>query len=313
MRRHVVFSFIVVFWCLAVCTVLSAKIEEQMTAQVAKVESKEYMLPLDVLFEDENGMHLYEVVQSEGMENGKRVRENEEFWIQEDCVEILDEFATYIRYASKEIESGTLVEISPLYKGESAEYLVIDFGDTYVVSVEEGLQPFMQEAVKAELGLSKESTVYNMKDVRAFSKNFPVLGVILSALLASMILWVVSWKKKIPLFSLNTGICGVLFAVFYWFVQKIEIPDSLLAKWNILAFGYYQREISEVFHFLKEANEVMYQELVCIYMKNTVIFMCILLFIQGGIFAYIKVICKNQFACCSDRKDTQKFELLNLQ
>ena len=285
MRRHIVFSFIFVFWSLAVCTVLSAKIEEQMTAQVAKVEAEDKLLPMDVLFEEEDGVHLYIVVKSEGLEKGRRVAEIDEgeFWLNEDCVGIIDDFATYIRYASKEIAPGDLVETTPLYRGKAAEYLVIENGKARMLSVQGELKPFMKEAVKIDLGLSEDSAIYHMSDVKSFAKNFPMIGVILAALATSITLGIRSWKKAKEAkkharsLVMNIGACGVLFLVFTKLVQKIEVPDSLLPKWNIFEFGYYKDELSEVFHFLKEANETMYKELIWIYSKNMIIFTGIIL------------------------------------
>lgn len=281
MRRHVVFSFILVFWSLAVFTVLSAKIEEQMTAEVVTVKAEEYLLPMDVLVEDENGVHLYEVYKGDGWEQGSRVGEVDSgtFWLNEDSVGIIDEYTTYIRYASKMILPGNLVKTTPLYKGDSEEYLVIDSRKVQMLSVEEEVLPFMQKAVKVDLGLSEDSIVYNMSEIKAFPKNFPIIGAAIATLNISIMLWIVSWrkakevKKNAVLITVNVGICSALFLVFRKLVQKIELPDSLLPKWSIFEFGHYKSEFLEVFGALKELDLALFQEVKQIYVKNIILFL----------------------------------------
>lgn len=68
MKRNVICVFSLVLWCLLGCTVLSGKVEEQMTVKMIGTELKEerleggvvqMTLPGDCLITDENGFHLY--------------------------------------------------------------------------------------------------------------------------------------------------------------------------------------------------------------------------------------------------------------
>ena len=165
MRRHCVFFFTLVFWSLAVCTILSTKIEEQMTAEVVIVESEKYTIPMDVLFQDEMGDHVYHVVSGEGFEKGKRVDEVTygNYWLNEDCVGVNLEELKYIRYASKEIGVGDLVKTTSLHAGNSEEYLVINSQQASVVVVENALHPFMAESVKIYLNLCLFLKIISMR------------------------------------------------------------------------------------------------------------------------------------------------------
>lgn len=296
MRRHIVFVFIFIFWGLAVCTVLSEKIEEQMTAEVFVQRAEDYSLPLDALFWDEEGQHLYKVVNGEGWEAGKRVNEvnRGNFWLNEDRIGVNDSHADYIRYASKEISPWELVEMMPLYEGGPEDYLVIEADDARIVSVEEGLKPFMQEAIKVELGLPEESTVYNLNDVKSFFGNFPILGGIVALLLASIILWTYSWRcsrelrKNRVLLGANVLVSVGMFWGFQKLVQKLEFPSSLLPQKNILRFGYYKNQFIEIFEALKEGSQSFAEEIIGIFTSNCIICGVFVLFVLVISLIFIK-------------------------
>ena len=77
MKRKVLCVFSLVVWVLVVCTFLSSKIEEQMTAQVVTVDRAPLgnILPMESLFYDKTGYHLFEMVEGTGWESGLRARE----------------------------------------------------------------------------------------------------------------------------------------------------------------------------------------------------------------------------------------------
>lgn len=88
MKRKVVCVGILVFWGLVVCTILSVRIEEQMTIQAVKAEAKEekiepgysrLTIPADALIQDENGTHLYYAETGDGWEEGNRVVERDPY------------------------------------------------------------------------------------------------------------------------------------------------------------------------------------------------------------------------------------------
>ena len=77
MKRKVLCVLSLVAWVLVVCTFLSSKIEEQMTAQVVTVDRAPLgnILPMESLFYNEKGYHLFEMVEGTGWESGLRARE----------------------------------------------------------------------------------------------------------------------------------------------------------------------------------------------------------------------------------------------
>src|SRR5699024_9527251 len=86
MKRNVICVFGLVLWCLLACTVLSQKIEEQMTVGVVLtyLEEKEigrgvvqHVLPGDCLISDENGFHLYRAEEGAGWDTGIHLQEEQ--------------------------------------------------------------------------------------------------------------------------------------------------------------------------------------------------------------------------------------------
>lgn len=122
MKRKVLFVFSLVAWVLVVCTLLSGKIEEQMTAQVVTVSRNPFganILPLESLFYDETGYHLFEMVEGIGWESGTRARElgNQRYSIVENEDDENDETQ---EVSASPSYNGKLIRFSPrpLREGE---------------------------------------------------------------------------------------------------------------------------------------------------------------------------------------------------
>lgn len=78
MKRKALCVVSLILWVLMACTILSFKIEEQMTARVVTADRNSYgpaVLPLESLSYDGAGYHLFEMVDGSGWENGPRARE----------------------------------------------------------------------------------------------------------------------------------------------------------------------------------------------------------------------------------------------
>lgn len=116
MKRKVVCVGILVFWGIVVCTILSVRIEEQMTIQAVKAEAKEekiepgysrLTIPADALIQDENGTHLYYAETGDGWEEGNRVVERDPYAysVEGDSIILPDSMnlTSYIQYASKPV------------------------------------------------------------------------------------------------------------------------------------------------------------------------------------------------------------------
>lgn len=120
MKRKVLCVFALLAWVLVACTLLSVRIEEQMTAQV--VASKysgngSCTLPLEAVCYDETGCHAFSAAEGSGWESGLRAQE-----VPQDGYSVGDALVTvsaasygsyYIRYASRPLLDGEPLVLLP--------------------------------------------------------------------------------------------------------------------------------------------------------------------------------------------------------
>ena len=288
MKRKVVCVGILVFWGLVVCTILSVRIEEQMTIQAVKAEAKEekiepgysrLTIPADALIQDENGTHLYFAETGDGWEEGNRVVERDpyRYSVEGDRIVLFDslDLTSYIQYASKPVKVGELIMWCRTYpKGEDC-YLVLDPGEpdqslegwgTASVTEErdgallvslEGKQPFLESQARSELGFSKESRVYSLGDVRKLFGTFPLLAGMAVLLIMTVILWAHSLRltrnlrENRTLLAVNAVLGGGMLWLFRCLADQVKLPSSLLPAENILEFGHYAEEFGSIFHELE--------------------------------------------------------------
>ena len=274
MKRKVVCVGILVFWGLVVCTILSVRIEEQMTIQAVKAEAKEekiepgysrLTIPADALIQDENGTHLYYAETGDGWEEGNRVVERDPYAysVEGDSIILPDSMnlTSYIQYASKPVEVGELILWCRTYPEGEDCYLVLDPGEpdqsregweTASVTEERegallvslnGKQPFLESQARSELGFSGESRVYSLGDVRKFFGTFPLLAGMAALLIMTVILWAHSLRltrnlrENRTLLTVNVILGGSMLWLFRCLADQVQLPSSLLPAENILEFG----------------------------------------------------------------------------
>ena len=281
MKRRVICFFVLVFWGLIICTLLSESIEQQMTAQVVAVTATgfpEEKLPVDSLNSDDTGVHLYKVVEGSGWESGSRVQEvtPNEYRIEKGSILVTTgQGDNYIQYASKPIASGDLIQVTRQYQGQEGNYLVIGSTGTEMstelwkdVSLVErnetalllsmvGKQLYMEAQIRSALSIPEENQVYSLGDVNTFFENIPLVATLLVLMIVSVILWGYSCilsrnlRKNRFLLMGNLAIGVVLLGIFARVTHAIHLPSSLLPGDNIFKLNYYTYEFSEILGTLK--------------------------------------------------------------
>lgn len=310
MKRNVICVSALVLWCLLACTVLSKKIENLMTVRVVLtyMEEKESekgvvqrVLPGDCLIFDENSFHLCRVEEGEGWDIGTRLQKEqmEVYKYDEERDEIeyfLDSPGTrFVRYASRPVTAGELVEPCSPRIGDEDYYLVVDPGnadrsleawETATVTEEQegmllvtlnGKQPFLESQAKSELDFARDSRIYSLGDIQRFFGNFPLLAGMVAVFLGTVFLCGYSLrlvrnlkKNRRQLFA--HGITGiVLLGVFALLVKQIQFPSSLLPSKNILNIGYYTMEFQDIFRKLEMFSADIAHETLWIFWVNVVL------------------------------------------
>ena len=307
MKRNVICVSAMVLWCLLACTVLSQKIEEQMTVGVVLtyLEEKELgrgvvqrVLPGDCLISDENGFHLYRTEEGAGWDTGTRLQEEQvevyEYDEERDEVEyFLDSSETrFVRYASRPVAVGELVEPCSPGVGDEDCYLVLDPGNAdrlleawetaTVTEKQEGMllvtlngkQPFLESQAKSELDFARDSRIYSLGDIRRFFGNFPLLAGMAAIFLGTVFLCGYSLRlvrdlQKNRRRFFTHGITGIaLFGVFALLVKQIQFPSSLLPSKNILDIRYYTEEFQDILRKLEMFTADVAQETIRSFSMN---------------------------------------------
>lgn len=276
MKRRVLCVFILVLWALIVCTFLSIRIEQLMLPQVTMIKTDDRdptpNIPLDSLFWDDMGMHLYRAWEGSGWEKGTRVNEESQgdYTVGADRVD-LKFMGSYIRYASNPLRVGDQVVIQteieqmddhwvavfpegvPQYEVSSEQVVVQDQTDTaLLMSVTDAPQPFMEDRAKSfvptvtdEFAIPGEAagTYYSLLDVQQFMSQVPLLSLLLAIFVFTLILWGYSCtlakragKHRACLIA-NSGIAVVLLLCIPFILHILELPSSLLPQYHIVDFG----------------------------------------------------------------------------
>lgn len=287
MKKRVICVFSLVLWALAACTLLSLRIEELMITKVTAckpenqgsfLEPKGSTLPLDCLFFDETGAHLYAVIEGNGWESGTRVMElpQNNYTIGQDTIET-GYYADVVRYASKPPRNGGVAEVVRTGKrredlwlalfpdgvpalGELPETISVEGqnGGTLLLSVENAEQPFMTDRAGSllfslELGSGPEASYYSVLDVNDFVREMPLVALLLALLLVPLCLWAYSCflakppRKNRLFLLLNGGIGIVSLGALAVLLHVVELPSSLLPQNSIFDFSHYAGEFREAF------------------------------------------------------------------
>ena len=284
MKKKALCAFALVFWMLAAAAMISMRVEEMMIPQVVTTGAQQDrggVLPLDVLFFDDGGTHLYSTYEGTGWEAGERVAEEDfsSYEINPERGEVRVGNAWgkfYIRYASKPLRKGELVEvrkesgrapdhwlavfpegvpeIGPLHEEVSVEE---QSGQAVQFYVENAQEPYMDGRAKSLIPQIEEAHVYSFSQMELFLENLPRVGLVFAVLLAAVTLWLGSClmarearKNRISL-VVNEILGLLLLAALPLALGAIDLPSSLMPREQITDFGHFVGEYQEFFGALK--------------------------------------------------------------
>ena len=202
MKRKVLCVFSLIVWVLAACTLLSFKIEEQMTARVVTASRNAYgptVLPLESLSYDGSSYHLFEMVDGSGWESGPRAHELDSQGYSivdrkyDDVQQVMatpNYDAKLIQFSSRPLREGELLEELPERESTDDMYLAIfpepvpEFSilptsmelegrteTALLLSAANAAQPFLEARARHQLYQTAELKPYIMTaaDTRVYS------------------------------------------------------------------------------------------------------------------------------------------------
>ncbi len=294
MKRRILCLFSLVLYLMAACTILSAKIEEEMTTLVQierKTSSKRTGRSMELnsrsLFIDETGDHLYEVKEGTGWEIGLRAYEVPSFGLDVMASRVslygVRDYV-FVRSASRQPQDGELAVVVEEFETIHDQVLlyyedgipkVRDFpagteliGETetaFLLDVPECSSPFFPHAMKTQAVVTDMADrIISLTEAERFLNELPKVVKVVVILIAGMILWGVSCflgfrtKDHKILIWLNIGLVAVLLFYLQYTLGTIDFPASMLPRDNILDFAHYQ----EVFDIIGGCMESVPETLI---------------------------------------------------
>lgn len=297
MKKKVLYVFSLVLYLLVTCTFLSQKIETEMYIQAEVSERKpighiggSFNASPDALFEDEDGQHLYEVVESDGWKSGVCIKEiPDSVWGTSAYGKVTfpnDRSYYLVESASRMPKEGEMVMI---VKSPARTTKYVPFTDQYLVYYPEGVPedfvlpensqiisqsenavlldmgdivfPFFEQKAK-QMSTSlenEECRVFSMTEVEEFLEQLPRVAVLITFLLFPVLIWICSGvmvknaSANRDLLLVNVGITVIFFVMMLSMLGQIDFPASLLPADNIFDMTYYIQEFSTII----EAQEAL--------------------------------------------------------
>lgn len=282
MKRKALYLFSLILCLLIACTLLSAKIQEEM-ATLVQIDVRNAVGSFDptsqstqVLFRDGQGDHLYQVVDGVGWDPGLRIREIpagvwELAYARNIYVKVPGgENYRFITSASRQPPDGRLAQIveefvqAPdqyllLYAGEVPEPLELPegaalaarSGQALLLDMDTAQLPFFDHKVRQQSTLlAAAGRIFSLTEAAQFLNQLPGLAAAALLLAVLLILWAQSCllSSRLQGPKLLLWFHGLLMAASLWGLHRvlgaIDLPASLLPAENILDWQHYRETFS---------------------------------------------------------------------
>lgn len=275
MKRRVLCVFLLILYLLVVCTMLSAKIEEEMSTLV-KVEKRtssrqtgrSMTINIRAVYTDSEGDHLYEVREGEGWDNGLRTYDVPGFGIN-----MVDGVATlygprdyvFVRAASRQPRDGELATIVEEFETGKDTYLyyykhgiptewdlppyltvIAQSENALLMENSEGTFPFLPHLAKTwTVTTDMANRVFSLSEVCLFLNELPKVTLAFTLFGMGLILLLISFLllNDRKLLYGNTVAIVTMTGLWGLVLSKIDLPASLLPSSNILDLEYYKNEM----------------------------------------------------------------------
>ncbi len=285
MKKRVLCLFSLVLFLLVACTLLSLKIEEEMTTLV-QVEKRTPTSPSTVyitqraLYSDEEGDHLYEIREGTGWDTGLRIYEistwNANSGDNSASLLALRDY-TFVRSSSRQpvendpvtiVEEFETVTDTYLYCYENGLPQTLELPDgavelgrseqAWLLEIQEASLPFFEQTA-ATMNTSTRSadSVYSLTEAAQFFGELPKITLAAVILIFGLGLWLFSCILSIRaeenkgLLGFNAVLALGLLGALEYVLLTIDLPASLLPVESILDWAYYQQCFSQLFTALE--------------------------------------------------------------
>ncbi len=287
MKKRVICFFSLILYLLLACLLLSVKIESEMMPQVIISERKNrggsFGFNQSVLISDEEGRHLYEVVNGSGWDSGNVAQElPASSWYIDDngTVQFTGGGLIYrfVYSASRPLQEGENVTIIEKTEKQPDDYLYLYDGgvpEEYVLPktaeilaqtenalllhIEEGQSPFLEQTALSLTDSTKMATrAFSLTDATRFVKTFPVLVALGFLLVAGIVFWGMAClfglffeEHKLWVWR-NITFAGVSIIILAILLIFVELPASMMPTTSIFDWQHYRDELALITNALKD-------------------------------------------------------------
>lgn len=319
MKRSVLCVFLLILYLLLVCTMLSAKIEEEMATLVqverrtsSKGTGRTMTLDFRAVFTDSEGDRLYEVREGEGWSHGLRAYEVTGF-----SLDFMQGVVTlygprdysFVKSASRQPKDGELVKIVEEFEMGKDTYLycykygvpeeldmppyltvVGQSESALLIENSEGTFPFLPHTAKTwTVTTDAANRVFSLSEACRFLKELPKVTLAFTLLIIGVLLLLISFlllgDRKLLYGNIATIVSVT--GLFGLVLSKIDFPASLLPSSNILDLEYYKNEMILIGKELECMAEQSYNILE---LMNGVQRQCACIFYTGILFVGVIVL-----------------------
>lgn len=239
MKQRSAILAILTIWLLAMCTVISFRMQDIMRIEVITVSpDQKDLLPMNVLREDEDGIHLYALAEGDAWTPGVRIFEVEHgsYTVENNNVRALtNNYRNYVQYTSRSFEVEDRARAAAKFKDAVSDTYIIRKGTEMIRQVEATRNiDFVTDAVADELGLSDDETVTSTRDLHQFYRQLPLLILIAGGIAAVIVMAVVTAVRYHQISNIRkylirrVVICAVITGCVVVLIFQVEIPSSLI-------------------------------------------------------------------------------------
>ena len=295
-KKNVIRVFSLILYLLVACTILSNWIEEQMVTEVKISERQNrgdsFGFSQSALFADDEGEHLYEMVDGTGWSSGLRARElpTASWYIDMSGKAQFDgseQTYSFIVSASRQPQEGDKVAAVESFEKAEDQYLCIYLDgipgeivlprNTEIAAQSETVLlldlweaefPFFEQTAKGLTDtMAAADQIISLTEAEQFLTALPSLALTAVILLAGVVLWAFSCLLSIRsedhkwLIQLNTVIVIALLCYLAFFLQTVELPASMMPIESIFDLQFYSENYNAIFSSLdtlpSEAHSVV--------------------------------------------------------
>ena len=289
MKKSVICLFSLILYVLLACLLLSLKIETEMMSQV-KISEREnkgdsFGFNQSVLFSDNDGTHLYEVVNGTGWDSGLLAQKLPASWYIDidGKVQFTGNKKVYrfVYSASRTLQDGEKVAIveefekgQDLYlylyeNGIPEEYvlpknaeLVTKSENALLLNMAEAESPFFEQTALSLTETTKQADrVFSLAEVTQFLEQIPLLVVVCGVFIAGVIFWGIACLFSLDFEDnkrwvwLNIGLVCASLVVMAIMLTTIDLPASMMPADSIFNLPHFKEELSIIANTLKTFSD----------------------------------------------------------